>query len=138
MAEVLAGIGSLFGAGGAGAASTGAGLGVNTAIAQPTIPTSVMPLSQQIVSMQQPTLTNPMDTIKKGPSLGVDTSLSLGQKPSYNFEQDLQNAAPLMQNILKTAQQNKLSPIQLSAPGQMSSIQQQDLMSLLRNLGGGY
>lgn len=138
MAEVLAGIGSLFGAGGAGAASTGAGLGVNTAMAQPTIPTSVMPLSQQIASMQQPTLTNPMTTLKSGPTLGVDTSLALQQKPSYNFEQDLLNSAPLMQNILQTQKQNKLSPMQLSAPGQLSQIQQINLMDLLRNLGGGY
>lgn len=133
MAEVLAGIGSLFGAGGAGAASTGAGLGVNTAMVQPTIPTSVMPLSQQIASMQQPTLTNPMTTLKSGPTLGVDTSIKIPQQQQSQalldtLRQEFAGYTPKQSEPLKM--------MQLQQPGQLSSIQQQDLMALLKNLGG--
>lgn len=133
MAEVLSGLGSLFGVGGAGAASTGTGLGVNTAIAQPTIPTSVMPLSQQIASMQQPILTSPMDMVKKGPSLGVDTSIKLPQQQQSqalldNLRQEFTGYTPKQSEALKM--------MQLQQPSQLASIQQQDLMSILKSLGG--
>ena len=114
MAEVLSGIGSLFGTGqNLQQMQQGFGMIKPGETANPLLKTPLVLSPQNYQAMEQ-------------------------AKNPYSINQDLQTAAPLMQNILKNAQQNKLSPMQLSAPGQMSSIQQQDLMSLLRNLGGGY
>lgn len=134
MAEVLSG---LFGGGGAGAASTGANLGVNTTIAQPTIPTSVIPLSQQIANMQQPTLTNPMDVAKKGPSLGVDTSIKLPQQgQSISLFDALAKAGQDFSAYKQANPSEQLKMMQLQQPSQLASIPQQDLMAILKNLGG--
>lgn len=137
MAEVLSGIGSLFGAGGASAASTGAGLGVNTAIAQPTIPTSVIPLSQQIANIQQPTLTNPMNSSIKGPSLGIDTSVKLPQQgQSISLFDALAKAGQDFSAYKQANPSEQLKMMQLQQPSQLASIPQQDLMAILKNLGG--
>ena len=142
MAEVLAGIGGLFGSG-AGAATAAPTLGVATSMPQIAIPSSVLPLSQQIGNMQQPLLTNPMSAIKQGPSLGVDTSIAKPELVQTTESNPIfsDSTRALLSVVNTNAQQNLKNAMpwmQLAARQQPAQIQQTDLMSILKNLGGNY
>lgn len=139
MADILSGLGSLFGSSDTINPSTS--LGVNTNMPQMMVPNSVMPLSQQIANMSKPNLVNPMTVTKQGPSLGVDTTIKKPElqqmKESMPIFSDSTTA--LLSQINKQAEanlKNALPMMRLSQMQQPQAIQQMDLAALLRSLGG--
>lgn len=116
-------------------------LGVDTALSAGAMPASVMPLSQQIAGMSMPALQTPtVGGEVKLPSLGVDTSVAPKQEGPGLLAQlgsGLQGAGDAYKNVTKGLQQQKpMEMMQLGGFRGPVQLQQSDLLSLLRNMGG--
>jgi len=128
--------------GGSAEPVSGASLGIDTSMPTMGMPTSVMPLSQQIAGMAQPALSTPtLGGEQRLPSLGVDTSMPTGpQGPGFfsqlgsgleNAAQSFKDVSALMGPTAPPMQFNKLMPARPQV-----QLQQANLMDFLSMLGG--
>ena len=124
MAEVLAGLGSLFGAEGLGGLF-GAGSGAAGQVATTTPSVMGKGLLQPDILSQVKDLTA-TDVAKK-----PDLLQTLFSDPNKKLIQDINEQAKL--NI-----QNAMKPMPLAQMQQPAQIQQVNLMDILKNMGGGY
>jgi len=135
-------MGAILGASGGAVAPLAQSLGVSKALPSMGVPSSIMPLSQQIAGMTQPALSAPMlGGEQKTPSLGVDLSMLTGPQGPSIFEQlgsSISNAGKAYGDTRKLLQPQTqpMQMMQLSAPRQTGPLQSSDLLALLRNLGG--
>lgn len=120
--------------------ATAPSLGVNTAMSAGAMPASVMPLSQQIAGISMPALQTPtLGGEAKLPSLGVDTSVAPSQGPGLlaQLGSGLQNAGDAYKTVTKGLQQQKpMEMMKLGGFREPVQLQQSDLLSLLRTMGG--
>lgn len=133
MAEVLSGIGGLFG-GGAGGLLSPDGAMNNLQQMQQSFG-MIKPGEKANPLLKTPLMLSPenykaMETLKDKATRQNPFS-SIMSDPTYAIMQGMQQRAN--QNL-----QNAMPMMKLAQPGQPAQIQQQDLMSLLNNLGGGY
>lgn len=134
-------MGSILGSSGDMLAPLTQSLGVSTAMPTMGVPSSVTPISQQIAAMSQPSLSMPaFGGEQKLPSLGVDLSMPTSIETPGLFSQlgsGLSNINEKLGAIEKY--QPKTEPMQmmqLAPMRQAGPLQSNDLLALLRNLGG--